>query len=288
MVQIRLAQEEKHKQGDEEAPVVEAVLLPGPGPAPPSRPQVCRTALSLLLALLSVVFAAGAVKQLCDLKAENLRLAGELGRARQELAALKLTVRDNVPEPTFLQHRWGGKEAEMVEEEGKAAVGRPERGWTVNLSVLWTSPTISPCDMAQLSRALAMEIYSGQQTGVPAPWHSLESEEEELENELEEEVEDLLVVEEEEADEALEMGWLDAIQMEESEEESGESDEVDEVDSDALETILREISSASGSYEHYDYDKLHEYYGEEYPDSYYAEDYGLSPLPEMAYQEYYN
>ena len=39
--------------------------------------------------------------------------------------------------------------------------------------------------------------------------------------------------------------------------ESGESDEVDEVDSDALETILREISSASGSYEHYDYDKLH-------------------------------
>ena len=206
-----------------QAPVVEAVLLPGPGPAPPSRPQVCpalpcavlhcpgqvcRTALSLLLALLSVVFAAGAVKQLCDLKAEvlncsavlwvavfpmqNLRLAGELGRARQELAALKLTVRDNVPEPTFLQHRWGGKEAEMVEEEGKAAVGRPgedivikikevyrtlcictERGWTVNLSVLWTSPTISPCDMAQLSRALAMEIYSGQQAGVPAPWHSL-------------------------------------------------------------------------------------------------------------------
>ena len=41
--------------------------------------------------------------------------------------------------------------------------------------------------------------------------------EEELENELEEEVEDLLVVEEEE-DEALEMGWLDAIQMEENEE----------------------------------------------------------------------
>ena len=46
----------------------------------------------------------------------------------------------------------------------------------------------------------------------------MQESEEELENELEEEVEDLLVVEEEEADEALEMGWLDAIQMEESEE----------------------------------------------------------------------
>ena len=33
-------------------------------------------------------------------------------------------------------------------------------GWfSVNLMVLWSSPRITPCDMAQLSHLLAMEIY---------------------------------------------------------------------------------------------------------------------------------
>ena len=76
-------------------------------------------------------------------------------------AALKLAVRDNIPENKFIQHRFNSVEAGLVEAEGK--VDQPSSTWTINLSVLWTSPLITPCDMARLSHVLAKEIYAHQE-----------------------------------------------------------------------------------------------------------------------------
>ena len=69
-------------------------------------------------------------------------------------------MRDNIPEHMFLGHRFNSAEAEQVEAEGK--VEQPPSTWTINLSVLWTSPRITPCDMASLSHILAEEIYAVQ------------------------------------------------------------------------------------------------------------------------------
>merc|ERR1712098_785146 len=42
-------------------------------------------------------------------------------------------------------------------------VEEPKSSWSINLSVLWTSPTITPCDMSRLARVLAEEIYQAQE-----------------------------------------------------------------------------------------------------------------------------
>ena len=76
-------------------------------------------------------------------------------------AALKLAVRDNIPAQRFIQHRFNSVEAGQVEAEGK--VEQPTSTWSINLSVLWTSPLITPCDMARLSHILAREIYAQQE-----------------------------------------------------------------------------------------------------------------------------
>ena len=73
-------------------------------------------------------------------------------------AALKLAVRDNIPADKFIQHRFNSVEAGLVEAEGN--LDQPNSSWTINLSVLWTSPIITPCDMARLSHILAEEIYT--------------------------------------------------------------------------------------------------------------------------------
>ena len=70
-------------------------------------------------------------------------------------------MRDNIPENMFLGHRFNSAEAEQVEAEGK--VEQPHSTWSINLSVLWTSPRITPCDMARLSHILAEEIYAVQE-----------------------------------------------------------------------------------------------------------------------------
>ena len=62
----------------------------------------------------------------------------------------------------------------------------PASTWTINLSVLWASPDITPCDMHQLSHVLADEIYNRveareQQLAAAAAWQ--EEEEEMGENE---------------------------------------------------------------------------------------------------------
>merc|ERR1711872_201840 len=116
---------------------------------------------STLLVILSFIFAVSALKQICDLREQNLSLMQQLAYERQKDAALKLAVRDNIPENRFMQHRFNSEEAEKVEAEG--IVEEPRSTWSINLSVLWTSPTITPCDMSRLARVLAEEIYQVQE-----------------------------------------------------------------------------------------------------------------------------
>merc|ERR1719315_743393 len=60
-----------------------------------------------------------------------------------------------------MQQRFSSAENEKVEAEGK--VEEPRSSWSINLSVLWTSPTITPCDMSRLAKVLAKEIYQVQE-----------------------------------------------------------------------------------------------------------------------------
>merc|ERR1711892_1592595 len=116
------------------------------------------------------MFTIVAVKQICDLKEQNLSLMQQLAYERQKDAALKFAVRDNIPADRFMQHRFNSAEAGQVEAEGR--VEQPSSTWSINLSVLWTSPTITPCDMARLSHVLVQEIYAmkGVQEERMKPW----------------------------------------------------------------------------------------------------------------------
>jgi len=116
---------------------------------------------STLLVILSFIFAVSALKQICDLREQNISLMQQLAYERQKDAALKLAVRDNIPEDRFMQHRFKSEEAEKVKAEG--IVEEPKSSWSINISVLWTSPTITPCDMSRLARVLAEEIYQVQE-----------------------------------------------------------------------------------------------------------------------------
>merc|ERR1719470_701914 len=125
---------------------------------------------SKLLVIFAIIFTVSAVKQICDLKEQNLSLLQQLAFERQKDAALKLAVRDNIPAQRFIQHRFSYVEAGQVEAEGK--VDQPTSTWSINLSVLWTSPLITSCDMARLSHILAQEIYAHQEEQVNEvnPW----------------------------------------------------------------------------------------------------------------------
>merc|ERR1711970_1007905 len=116
---------------------------------------------STLLVILSIIFAVSALKQICDLREQNLSLMQQLAFERQKDAALKLAVRENVPEGKFMQHVYSPADAGRVEDEGK--IEQPRSTWSINLSVLWTSPTITPCDMSRLAKVLAKEIYQVQE-----------------------------------------------------------------------------------------------------------------------------
>merc|ERR1711970_351195 len=116
---------------------------------------------STILVILSIIFAVSALKQICDLREQNLSLMQQLAYERQKDAALKLAVRHNIPADKFMQQRFSSAENEKVEAEGK--VEEPRSSWSINLSVLWTSPSITPCDMSRLAQVLAQEIYQIQE-----------------------------------------------------------------------------------------------------------------------------
>eukprot|EP00092_Neocalanus_flemingeri_P021949 GFUD01023806.1.p1 GENE.GFUD01023806.1~~GFUD01023806.1.p1 ORF type:complete len:327 (-),score=121.09 GFUD01023806.1:75-941(-) len=165
MVQIRISDNEKETSGGVSS------LLPTTDPEVRKRTEEIvskrqqRSSVgsfsTTLLVILAIFFTLTTVKQICDLKEQNFRLMQQLAFERQKDAALKLAVRDNIPENKFIQHSFNSVEAGLVEAEGK--LDQPSSTWSINLSVLWTSPMITPCDMARLSHILAEEIYAHQE-----------------------------------------------------------------------------------------------------------------------------
>jgi len=100
----------------------------------------------LFTGFLMVLFS---VKTVWDLKIENWRLV-------KENAALKKTVRDNVPAEKFKQSV--PSEADILEFEGPAKID-PDLSWSVSIQIFWSSPFITPCNMNWLARELADQIY---------------------------------------------------------------------------------------------------------------------------------
>merc|ERR1712198_774621 len=148
-------------------------------PVPRERRQTTNKS-CIILVLLSCLFAILTVKKICDLNEQNIWLRQQLSIERQKDSALKLAVRDNIPSARFLGHRFTKAEVELVEEESRLQLV-PASSWTINLSVLWASPDITPCDMHQLSHVLADEIYNRvearEQLNAAAAWQDEEEEE---------------------------------------------------------------------------------------------------------------
>eukprot|EP00092_Neocalanus_flemingeri_P093812 GFUD01119261.1.p1 GENE.GFUD01119261.1~~GFUD01119261.1.p1 ORF type:complete len:276 (-),score=106.04 GFUD01119261.1:119-889(-) len=178
MVQIRISDNEKETSGGV------TCLLPTTDPEVRKRTEEIiakrqqRSSVgsfsTSLLVILAIFFTLTTVKQICDLKEQNFRLMQQLAFERQKDAALKLAVRDNIPENKFIQHSFNSVEISLVEAEGK--LDQPSSTWSINLSVLWTSPMITPCDMARLSHILAEEIYAHQEERLNQinPWSETE------------------------------------------------------------------------------------------------------------------
>jgi len=197
MVQIQLPEQEKPLEQKEEEvrgdvergtgvqQQGEAPLLPTSvrHPVPRERRQTTNKS-CIILVLLSCLFAILTVKKICDLNEQNIWLRQQLSIERQKDSALKLAVRDNIPSARFLGHRFTKAEVELVEEESRLQPV-PASTWTINLSVLWASPDITPCDMHQLSHVLADEIYNRvearERLNAAAAWQEEEEEMEENE-----------------------------------------------------------------------------------------------------------
>jgi len=183
----------------------------------------------IILVLLSCLFAVLTVKKICDLNEQNMWLRQQLSIERQKDSALKLAVRDNIPSARFLGHRFTKAEVELVEEESRVQAV-PVSTWTINLSVLWASPDITPCDMHKLSHVLADEIYNRvearEQLAAAAAWQEEEEEEEEMEEEE---------MGENEQAEFLLSEWAD---LEGEEYESSEESSNEEYDEEAITDII--------------------------------------------------
>jgi len=195
MVQIQLPEQEKPLEeveerrrdvesgrGEQQQQQGEAPLLPTSLhlPVPRQRKQTTNKS-CIILVLLSCLFAILTVKKICDLNEQNIWLRQQLSIERQKDSALKLAVRDNIPSARFLGHSFTQAEVELVEEEGRLQA-LPTSTWTINLSVLWASPDITPCDMHKLSHVLADEIYNRVEAReqLAAAWEEKEEEEEEM------------------------------------------------------------------------------------------------------------
>jgi len=154
--------------GGGEAPLLPTSVL---YPVPRERRQTTNKG-CIILVLLSCLFAILTVKKICDLNEQNMWLRQQLTIERQKDSALKLAVRDK-----FLGHRFTQAEVELVKEESRLQAV-PVSSWTINLSVLWASPDITPCDMHKLSHVLADEIYNRvearEQLAAAAAWQEEE------------------------------------------------------------------------------------------------------------------
>jgi len=166
MVQIQLPEQEKQVVEEERRAGVEAGQV-GEDPLLPTtvhqsinkrQRQQATSKSCVILVLLSCLFAILTVKKICDLNEQNLFLRQQLALERQKDSALKMAVRDNIPSARFLGHRFTKAQVELLESESQLPM--PVSSWTINLSILWASDQITPCDMHQLSHLLADEIYN--------------------------------------------------------------------------------------------------------------------------------
>jgi len=267
MVQIQLPEQEKPVEQEEEEEVRrdvergragqqqgqqqgEALLLPTSVlyPVPRERRQTTNKS-CIILVLLSCLFAILTVKKICDLNEQNIWLRQQLSIERQKDSALKLAVRDNIPSARFLGHRFTKAEVELVEEESRLQA-LPASTWTINLSVLWASPEITPCDMHKLSHVLADEIYNrveARERLAAAAWQEEEEEEEMEENE---QVAEFLLSE-----------WAD---LKDEEYGSSEQSSNEDYDEEAITDILlgKEVTGEDYPFHVSDYDYLADVNGE--------------------------
>merc|ERR1719233_2240998 len=172
-------QHQHHEQMGGEAPLLPTSVHHS---VPRERRQTTNKS-CIILVLLSCLFAVLTVKKICDLNEQNMWLRQQLSIERQKDSALKLAVRDNIPSARFLGHQFTKAEVELVEAESRLQP-LPTSTWTINLSVLWASPDITPCDMHKLSHVLADEIYNRveareQLAAAAAAWQEEEEVEEE-------------------------------------------------------------------------------------------------------------
>merc|ERR1712192_327289 len=139
----------------------------------------------------------------------------------------------------------------MGEQESRLQA-MPVSSWTINLSVLWASPDITPCDMHKLSHVLADEIYNRvearERLAAAAAWVEVEEEE---------------MGENEEA-EFLLSEWAD---LEGEEYESSEESSSEEYDEEAITDIIFGKKVSDEEEEEYpfhmgDYDYLADVKGE--------------------------
>jgi len=114
----------------------------------------------LLLGLMAVLFSFFTIKEICDLKQENIVLRQMLALERQKDAALKLAVKDSIPQSSFLTSYTPEDEAEVEAEGQEDHIQTPPRGWGMNLLILWRQPSPRPpCSMLRLAQMLGQEIY---------------------------------------------------------------------------------------------------------------------------------
>merc|ERR1712223_1478331 len=189
MVQIQLPEQEKQVVEEERRAGVEAGQV-GEDPLLPTtvhhsinkrQRQQATSKSCVILVLLSCLFAILTVKKICDLNEQNLFLRQQLALERQKDSALKMAVRDNIPSARFLGHRFTKAQVELLESESQLPM--PISSWTINLSILWASDEITPCDMHQLSHLLADEIYNKLEAK-EEEWLGEEEEEGEQEEEI--------------------------------------------------------------------------------------------------------
>merc|ERR1719184_564115 len=210
-------QPEHHEQMGGEAPLLPTSVHHS---VPRERRQTTNKS-CIILVLLSCLFAVLTVKKICDLNEQNMWLRQQLSIERQKDSALKLAVRDNIPSARFLGHQFTRAEVELVEEESRVQAV-PVSTWTINLSVLWASPDITPCDMHKLSHVLADEIYNRVEAAAAAAWQEEEEEEDMEEEEMGE-------------NEFLLSEWAD---LEGEEYESSEESSNEEYDEEAITDII--------------------------------------------------
>jgi len=158
MVQLKLPENGKDATHIPLATEDEAELARPRRPLPGQRSRIGQNSCTLLL-IMAVLFSVFTIKEICDLKQQNIELMQMLALERQKDAALKLTVRDNIQPDRFMQG-YTPEDVATIEEEGtEKHIQTSPTGWRINWRVFWSPPSVKPCTFIRLSKILADEVY---------------------------------------------------------------------------------------------------------------------------------